>query len=66
MCPYAVSVTGTATTFDTAITAVIKLDKISQGSYPTKNDRSRLPQDYSISGLKGKLCNTYRYQSNIR
>ncbi len=36
MCPYAVSVTGTATTFDTASTAVIKLDKISQGSYPTK------------------------------
>jgi hypothetical protein len=36
MCPYAVSVTGTATTFVTAIIAVIKPDKISQWSYPTK------------------------------
>ena len=36
MFPYAVSTTGTATTFVTANIAVIKLDNISQGSYPTK------------------------------
>lgn len=35
MCPYAVSATGTATTFVTATIAAIKLGKISQGSYPT-------------------------------
>jgi len=36
MFPYAVSATGTATTFDTAIIAVSNVDNISQGSYPTK------------------------------
>jgi hypothetical protein len=39
MCPYAVSATGTATTFVTANNAVIKLGKISQGSYLTISER---------------------------
>ncbi len=42
MFPYAASLTGTATTFVTAIMAVSKLDNISLGSY-----RTNLPERFS-------------------
>lgn len=46
MCPYAASVMGTATKFVTANNAVMKLDIISQVSYPTKK-RARVVNTWS-------------------
>lgn len=63
MCPYAVSVTGTATTFVTAMTAVIKLDKISQGSYPTKKRASGALQQFYVQHIRANaLCTTHVIQ----
>lgn len=57
MCPYAVSVIGTATTFVTVNNTVRKPDKISLVSYLPKNGRSRLPRKYTRPWKKVNLYN---------